>query len=247
MDFKRVIIPLLLIMPFAVNGQEDRTGSPEIRLTDLPTQTYEKVGLKEEEKDDTILTPSKMYDKGRAAYDKKDYTEAAEWYRKAADQGFAGAQNNLGTMYHDGHGVSQDYNEAVVWYRKAAEQGLAAAECNLGNMYIRGYGVSRDNKEAVRWIRKAAEQDYPVGQYLLGYMYHGGLGVGQSYDKAVEWMLKAAEQGFAHAQYNLGLLYEYEEYDLRKAKKWYRKAAKQGHTKAINRLKELGVPVGKPQ
>ena len=235
---------MLLMMSFGGKAQEYLTESSENQMSDLPAQAYEIIGSQEEEMDDTILTARKMYDKGRAAYNKKDYTEALEWYRKAAEQGFASAQNNLGAMYHEGSGVPQDYIEAVAWYRKAAEQGLAAAECNLGNMYRKGYGVKRDNKEAVRWIRKAADQGYPVGQYLLGYMYISGLGVSENYSKGEEWMLKAAEQGLAIAQYNLGCLYQYVEYDLRKAKKWYRKAAKQGHTKAIDRLKELGVPVG---
>ena len=232
---------MLLIVPFAGKAQDSLTESSENQLTDLPAQAYEIIGSQEEEMDDTVLTARKMYDKGRAAYDKKDYTEALEWYRKAAEQGFASAQNNLGTMYHEGAGVPQDYNEAVAWYRKAADQGLAAAECNLGNMYRRGFGVKRNNKEAVKWIRKAADQGYPVGQYLLGYMYISGLGVIENYVKGEEWLLKSAEQGLALAQYNLGRLYQYVECDLKKAKKWYRKAAKQGHAKAIDRLNQIEI------
>jgi uncharacterized protein len=51
----------------------------------------------------------------------QDYAEAAKWYRLAAEQGSASAQNTLGTMYHGGIGVSQDYAEAVKSYRLAAE------------------------------------------------------------------------------------------------------------------------------
>jgi TPR repeat protein len=35
------------------------------------------------------------------------------WYRKAADQGFATAQLHLGGMYFLGHGVPQDYVAAL--------------------------------------------------------------------------------------------------------------------------------------
>ena len=42
------------------------------------------------------------------------------WYRKAADQGHAGAQNNLGVMYRDGQGVKQDYVQAHKWLNLAA-------------------------------------------------------------------------------------------------------------------------------
>ncbi len=57
----------------------------------------------------------------------RDNAEAAKWYRKAAEQGDAGAQFNLGVMYGGGQGVPQDYAEAVKWFRKAADQGTANA------------------------------------------------------------------------------------------------------------------------
>jgi len=89
---------------------------------------------------------------------KQDYAEAVRWYRKAAEQGHALAQCNLGVMYDKGRGVKQDHAEAVRWYRKAAEKGHAHAQCNLGGMYASGQGVKQDHAEAVRWFRKAAEQ-----------------------------------------------------------------------------------------
>ena len=58
-----------------------------------------------------------------------------KWYRLAAEQGYADAQNNLGVMYRKGQGVPQDDKTAVKWYRLAAEQGNADAQYNLGLMY----------------------------------------------------------------------------------------------------------------
>ena len=46
-----------------------------------------------------------------------------KWYRKAADQGDARAQRNLGICYRFGTGVTKDEVVAVKWYRLAAEQG----------------------------------------------------------------------------------------------------------------------------
>ena len=54
----------------------------------------------------------------------KDEAEAVKWYRKAAEQGNAYGQNNLGKMYANGLGVAKDEAEAVKWFRKAAEQGV---------------------------------------------------------------------------------------------------------------------------
>ena len=78
----------------------------------------------------------------------QDYAEAVKWYRRAAEQGIAEAQHNLGFMYHEGQGMAQDYAEAVKWYRRAAEQGLAEAQTNLGYMYHTGRGVAQDYVQA---------------------------------------------------------------------------------------------------
>ena len=59
---------------------------------------------------------------GDEAYDKRDYSTAAEWYRKAAEQWHAQAQFRLGEMCENGNGVEKDDRQAVEWYRKAAEQ-----------------------------------------------------------------------------------------------------------------------------
>ena len=83
--------------------------------------------------------------------------EAVKWYRKAAEQGYARAQNNLGIMYDDGYGVPEDDTEAVKWYRKGATQGYAPAQTNLGHMYDEGEGVPQDDVEAVKWYRAAAD------------------------------------------------------------------------------------------
>ena len=67
-----------------------------------------------------------MYDEGRGVA--KDDAEAVKWYRKAAEQGYASAQHNLGVCYADGEGVEKDEDEAVKWLRRAAEQGESAAK-----------------------------------------------------------------------------------------------------------------------
>jgi TPR repeat protein len=61
----------------------------------------------------------------------QDYTQAMEWYRKAAEQGHAAAQNKLGVMLATGRGVAKNEAQAVEWYRKAAEQGNKPAQDEL--------------------------------------------------------------------------------------------------------------------
>ena len=53
------------------------------------------------------------------------------WYRRAAEQGYPPAQNNLGWLYMHGRGVSPDEEMAVKWFRRAAQQGDVTALDNL--------------------------------------------------------------------------------------------------------------------
>jgi TPR repeat protein len=108
------------------------------------------------------------FEDGAAAINRGDYATALRLLRPLADQGLAGAQNNLGVMYDNGHGVPQDYAEAVKWYRKAADQGDADAQNNLGVMYRNGQGVPQDYVQAHKWFNlsasrsAAAERDQAV-------------------------------------------------------------------------------------
>jgi hypothetical protein len=85
-----------------------------------------------------------------------------EWYRKAADQGHAHAQYNLGVMYHEGRGgLPQSDALAVEWYRKAADQGHAEGQVGLAQMYHFGLGgVPQDSSMALTLLQKAAVQGH---------------------------------------------------------------------------------------
>jgi len=86
---------------------------------------------------------------------------------KAAEQGDADAQVNLGVCYCNGDGVQQDYTVAAKWFRKAAEQGNADGQYRLGICYYGGIGVTKDHEEGIKWIRKAAKQDDTEAQDWL--------------------------------------------------------------------------------
>ena len=97
-----------------------------------------------------------MYDRAEARGVPPDAAAAVAWYRRAAEQGDARAQYNLGGMYREGRGVPQDAAGAVAWYRRAAEQGHVRAQYNLGGMYAEGLGVPPDAVEALMWLTIAA-------------------------------------------------------------------------------------------
>ena len=109
-----------------------------------------------------------------AEIDSRDAVQAVKWYRKAADQGNADAQSNLGSIFSEGYrGVAKDLVESVKWYRKAADQGHAHGQFSLGSCYAKGEGVAQDMPQAVEWTRKSADQGFVLAQFALGEYYHG--------------------------------------------------------------------------
>jgi len=165
--------------------------------------------------------------------------EALKWFCKAADQGDADAQFELGWCYALGIGVTQRYAEAVKWYRKAAELGHAGAQRNLADCYWSGTGVAQDYAEAVKWFRRAAEQGNATAQYQLALCCKRGKGVTQDYTQAAVWFRKAANQGDAKAQNDLADCYRYGDgvvKDVTEAVNWCRKAAEQGDAEAQKEL-----------
>ncbi len=110
----------------------------------------------------------------------QDEEQAAQWWRKAAEQGLARAQNELAVVLSDGRGVPAEPQQAVFWYRKAAEQGFGWAQFYLGKTYAEGRGVARNQTQAVGWVRKAAEQGYTEAQNALGTLYFRGSGIARN-------------------------------------------------------------------
>jgi uncharacterized protein len=190
-----------------------------------------------------------MYKVGRGV--KKDYAEAAKWFRRAATRDDH-AQNHLGLLYVTGLGVSQSYVEAAKWFRLAANQGHAVAQFNLGVMYETGQGVSQDYAEAAKWYLLAAESHMASqAAFNLGVMYETGKGVQQNYVEALKWYRKAIDVSEhddcspqmavdeANAQYALGTMYENGrgvQQDSKLALNCYVSAADRGVTDAQSRL-----------
>jgi eukaryotic-like serine/threonine-protein kinase len=85
----------------------------------------------------------------------QDNDEAFVWFQKAANQGSAKAQKNLGEMYLFGRGHERDYRQAMFWYAKAAEQNFAEAQYRLGYMNEKGLGVDANSQAAEDFYQKA--------------------------------------------------------------------------------------------
>lgn len=124
--------------------------------------------------------------------------------QKAAEQGNADAQAQLGEMYLKGEGVPRNYEAALSWYNKAAQRGSDYAQFKLGEMFSKGEGMPRDYYQSVVWYRKAAEQGNKFAQGNLGVMYREGQGVPRNDVLSYVWTSIAAANGHEGAQARLG-------------------------------------------
>ncbi|EZP18986.1 hypothetical protein V550_03971 [Pseudomonas aeruginosa BWH049] len=145
----------------------------------------------------------------------QDKTEAARWFRKAAEQGDAAAQNEMGVLYWRGEGVDQDRVKAGTWFERAAASGSEDAETNLGWFYLDDsqgvYSATSDEEAALldryagsrekafQWFCKAATQGDARAQFKVGEAYWNGSGAGMNKLQARLWLEKAAQQQDADA------------------------------------------------
>ncbi len=181
---------------------------------------------------------------------KKNWAEAEKWFRKAADQGNAGAKNTLGMIYENGGpNFPKDLVEAIKWYRMATEGGGESGQ-EAAQRLTDIYESETDSTEAIKWFREAAQRGYvtteflairekaekgdPEAEWKLGKLYgenvanrNAGPGVPRDPDRAAKWYRRAAEQGFGQAQcdlaINLGISGDPNEGII-----WLRKAAQNG-------------------
>ena len=165
------------------------------------------------------------------------YKEAFRWLQKAAEQGYAEAQNAAGEMLKVGKKIGQNLKEAVRWFALSAEQGNATACYNLAEAYL--YKGMGPNDQAFYWYQKAVDLGKWEALFQLGVMHLEGIGTPvdeekaeecfcklveyddgaypfiineyrseRQNDKVFEWIEKAADHGIDSAQYELGKAYE---------------------------------------
>jgi len=166
-----------------------------------------------------------LYWAGKEVPEDKD--RAAEWYRRAADQGHSVAQNNWGVVLAAGSGIPMDKAEARRWLQLAMDQGLPAAEYNLGVL-----SWEDDRQQAVQRIRSAAEAGVGFAEYAMSNLLASGEDLPKDPSEALKWFQRAAAHNCYVAQIDLAQHYEVGvggvPEDQQEAARLYRMAADQG-------------------
>ncbi|MFH1914989.1 MAG: tetratricopeptide repeat protein [Pseudomonadota bacterium] len=172
--------------------------------------------------------------------------------RKAAEQGDASAQYNLGVRYFEGWGIRLDHDQAYKFYRKAAEQGHAHAQYALASIYYhRGmnsltpYKVpeeaaksTHDFAEAYKWVSICLDQVTSRKDHANKLMINlkenmTKMQILEGRRLYIKWN---ADQGYAEAQSNLGVMYAKGQgvpQDYVEAYKWCNLSAAQGNSDAV--------------
>ncbi len=98
--------------------------------------------------------------------------QAAELYRKGAEQGDPVAAFKLASMVEGGKVAAAQYGSAGSWYNKACLLGDTVGCHNAGVGYEYGnLGLEKDYEKARTSYQRAAERGYMQSQYNLGSLY----------------------------------------------------------------------------
>lgn len=129
-----------------------------------------------------------------------DYDKVIYWLEKAAKQGDAPAQVELGKLYERGivHGIDKDPAKAKSWYEMAAAQNDRQSQFRLGVMQEESAKVEFDYKLAAKWYRLAANQGSAGALLNLGKFYAEGKGVEQNGVTAYALLTLADEKFTKH-------------------------------------------------
>ena len=105
------------------------------------------------------MSAEEMFQLGMKHYKKEEYSEAAKWCRRAAEQGHAEAQYNLGALYMLGHGVPRNDAEATKWFRRVAPD--VWDKDKIFRMFMQSIGYHRapakTSEDVDEFIRRQSE------------------------------------------------------------------------------------------
>jgi serine/threonine protein kinase len=138
----------------------------------------------------------------------QNFSEAARWYRMAAEGGDPWGQYNLGNMYLNGELGQPNYSEAVPWLILAADNHVTNAQVNLGGIFAQGLAPGQlEATQVLPWLQEAYGNGNVNAAYWLGFLYAYGLhGVTRDCKLAAFFLGKAATGGNEEAKHYLDRL-----------------------------------------
>jgi len=124
-----------------------------------------------------------------------DFSGAFDWDQKAAKQGWANSQYNLGVCCRDGIGTSKNPEMQFYWYGQAANNGVTEAKLSYAICFLLGVGTAQDFPQAVYWLRQAADEGNAEAKMRLGTAYIQGIGCPVDTKGGISLLREAASLG----------------------------------------------------
>jgi TPR repeat protein len=173
----------------------------------------------------------------------RDPAGSRAWVEKAARQGYARVQCDLGVMLKNGLDIAQDLANGLRYLQAAARLGDAYAEDYLGRFAESGLIGDPSPSEAYMHYLKASEMGSAWGAYNVARMHEHVIGVDESPTEALRWYMKVASNGdtdllgqwsdlrseagaIAGANFRIGDMYAGGNgvpKDTREAERWYKR------------------------
>lgn len=141
----------------------------------------------------------------------KNYGKAAEWFFKAARQGYSESKVELAQIYFRNPLAVKDISIAERLMTEAAEEGNIRAQEYLVHYYFDQDAAKYDLKKACRWASECADSSDPTVAVVLGISFANGEVAEIDEKQAFEWLSKAKDQEKnlnGEACYYLGKFYE---------------------------------------
>jgi hypothetical protein len=142
----------------------------------------------------------------RGRHVKQDYSEALQWWAKAAQKGNINAIGNMGLCYQTGNGIKADSVMAQKLYTTSIQKG---------------------NKALFSTIQKQADKGTLFSIVYIATCYQHGVGTKKDFSKAKDYFESGAKKESVDAQRELGLLLLNAK-QPEKAFKWFQKAEQKG-------------------
>ncbi len=129
---------------------------------------------------------------------KKDFEQAVEYFKLAADSGISEAQYKLGWMYRFGLGCEINIEESIKYQEMAALKGHTAACGQLAYLYqIDGF---INYQRAFKYAKLSADAGYGHGAYMCANFLFWGRGCVQDEEEALRYYSYAYEHGSLEAK-----------------------------------------------
>ena len=246
---KAAIVALALALASPVAAQDFDTGWKAYQRGDYELALQEFRPLADQGSAEAQFSLGWMIFAGEGV--QENCIEGVKWWRKAAEQGYAPAQNSMGYVSMGDvcfEGEPHDYLMAYMWFELATSQGeephpVIAMSRDLLPSLMTSEQVDEAEKLVCEWPNKRSaetaesattEAPKDIEAFTEAVReYSAGLEAYQSGDYAAalrEWR-PLAKQGNASAQYKLGAMYSLGQgvsQDYSEARRWYRKSADQG-------------------